>query len=75
MVDFITLYTVTLFLLMVVFLLWRPYGINESIPPIISAILIFLAGIVPMNKCIPNIRDCKWGFHQHFLDDRDGHCP
>lgn len=34
---------------MILFLLWRPHGINESIPPTISAIFIFLAGIVPLS--------------------------
>lgn len=48
MFDFTTLYTLTFFSLMVLFLLWRPHGINESIPPTISAVFIFLAGIVPL---------------------------
>ncbi len=34
---------------MVLFLLWRPHGINESIPPTISAVFILLAGIVPLS--------------------------
>lgn len=49
MSDFPTLYTLSLFLLMVLFLIWRPRGINEAIPPTISAIFIFLAGIVPLS--------------------------
>lgn len=49
MFDFPTLFTLTLFFLMVLFLIWRPHGINESIPPTISAILILLAGIVPLS--------------------------
>ena len=49
MFDFTNLYTLTVFFLMVLFLVWRPRGINESIPPTISAILIFLAGIVPLS--------------------------
>jgi len=48
MLDFTTLYTLTIFSLMVLFLFWRPHGINEAIPPTISAILIFSAGIVPL---------------------------
>ncbi|HHV64483.1 MAG TPA: arsenic transporter [Peptococcaceae bacterium] len=48
MFDFATQYTLIVFFLMVLFLIWRPRGINESIPPTISAILIFLAGIVPL---------------------------
>lgn len=49
MFDFPNLYTLTVFLLMVLFLIWRPHGINESIPPTIGAIFIFLAGIVPLS--------------------------
>jgi len=49
MFDFTTLYTLTVFFLMVLFLLWRPHGINESIPPTISALFIFFAGIVPVS--------------------------
>lgn len=49
MFDFTTLYTLTVFSLMVLFLLWRTHGINESIPTAISALFIFLAGIVPLS--------------------------
>ncbi len=49
MFDFTTLFTLTIFVLMVLFLLWRPHGVNESIPPTICAIFIFLAGIVPLS--------------------------
>lgn len=48
MIDTTLLYTLSIFILMVLFLIWRPHGINESIPPTISAILIVLAGIVPV---------------------------
>ncbi|MDR3587242.1 MAG: ArsB/NhaD family transporter [Desulfosporosinus sp.] len=34
---------------MSLFLLWRPHGLNESIPPTICALFIFLAGIVPLS--------------------------
>ncbi|MGI6120670.1 MAG: ArsB/NhaD family transporter [Desulfosporosinus sp.] len=49
MFDFETLYTLTFFSLMVLFLLWRPHGLNEAIPPTIGAIFIFIAGIVPLS--------------------------
>lgn len=49
MSDFATQYTLIIFFLMVLFLIWRPRGISEAIPPTISAILIFLAGIVPLS--------------------------
>jgi len=49
MLNFATLYTLTVFSLMVLFLFWRPHGINESIPPTISALFIFFAGIVPLS--------------------------
>ncbi|NLI93856.1 MAG: arsenic transporter [Peptococcaceae bacterium] len=49
MFDFSVIYALTVFSLMVLFLIWKPRGINESIPTTISAILIFLAGIVPLS--------------------------
>lgn len=49
MFEFANMYTLTVFFLMVLFLIWRPRGINESLPPTASAILIFLAGIVPLS--------------------------
>lgn len=49
MFEFANMYTLSVFFLMVLFLVWRPRGINESIPPAVSAILIFLAGIVPLS--------------------------
>ena len=52
MLDFSTLYTLTVFLLMVIFLIWRPHGINEAIPTAIGAVLIFVAGIVPLHDII-----------------------
>ncbi|MHB8125007.1 MAG: arsenic transporter [Desulfitobacteriaceae bacterium] len=52
MFEITTLYTLILFFLMVLFLIWRPHGINESIPPTISAIFIFLAGIVPLSDVV-----------------------
>ncbi|GMA98195.1 ArsB/NhaD family transporter [Pelosinus sp. IPA-1] len=38
----------TIFLATVVFLLWRPKGINEAIPPAIGALLLYFFGIVGM---------------------------
>jgi len=35
-----------IFLATVVFLLWRPKGLNEAIPPAIGAVLMYLLGIV-----------------------------
>lgn len=49
MFEFANMYTLTVFFLMVLFLIWRPRGINESLPPTVSAILILLAGIVPLS--------------------------
>lgn len=49
MFEFANMYTLSVFFLMVLFLVWRPRGINESLPPAVSAILIFLAGIVPLS--------------------------
>jgi len=39
----------TIFLATVVFLLWRPKGLNEAIPPAIGALLLYSLGIVSMN--------------------------
>lgn len=38
----------SLFLLMILFLPWKAEGLNEAIPPLVSALLIFMAGIVPL---------------------------
>lgn len=40
--------TILVFALTVLFILWRPFGINESIPTILGAAILFLAGIVPL---------------------------
>lgn len=37
-----------LFALTVLFIMWRPLGINEAVPSAIAACVIFLFGIVPL---------------------------
>ncbi|CAM2915920.1 arsenic transporter [Paenibacillus sediminis] len=39
---------IAIFALTVFFIMWRPYGINESIPTSIAACIILLLGIVPL---------------------------
>lgn len=48
MVDFSIFITITVFCLTVLFLMWRPGGINEAIPPTIGAAIILMTGIVPL---------------------------
>jgi arsenical pump membrane protein len=52
MVDISTSITVGVFAFTLVFLLWRPWDINESVPPTIGAAIIILAGIVPFSDLI-----------------------
>lgn len=40
--------TLTVFLLTVLFIIWRPRGMNEVIPTTIAATFMFLSGIVPL---------------------------
>ncbi|MFD0694206.1 ArsB/NhaD family transporter [Paenibacillus sp. GCM10027628] len=49
MLDTTTAITLSIFMVTLVFLLWRPWGMNESIPPAIGAAIILLAGIVPFS--------------------------
>jgi len=49
MQDNLIIYTFTIFALTTLFIMWRPRGINESIPAIIGAILLFIAGVVPFH--------------------------
>jgi len=42
-----TLMMFSLFALTVLFIMWRPFGINEVVPSTIAACVIFLFGIVP----------------------------
>ncbi|GAB7386674.1 arsenic transporter [Bacillaceae bacterium] len=49
MPDIQTGLTFVIFLLTVVFMLWRPFGINEYVPTSLAAAMIFLLGIVPLS--------------------------
>jgi arsenical pump membrane protein len=46
MAEMSTLITLSIFVMTLIFLLWRPWGINESIPPAIGAAIIIFAGVV-----------------------------
>ena len=43
------LLTVAIFVLTVCFIMWRPFGVNESIPASIAASVLLLLGIVPFS--------------------------
>ena len=47
--DNLIIYTFTIFALTTLFIMWRPREINESIPAISGAILLFVAGVVPFH--------------------------
>lgn len=40
--------TLIVFILSVIFLMWRPKGMNEAVPPTIGAVVLIMAGIVPV---------------------------
>lgn len=41
--------TLTIFFMTILFIVWRPKGINEAIPSFIGAAIIFIAGLVPLS--------------------------
>lgn len=49
MFDFQMILTVAVFILTVTFLVWRPNELNESIPPAIGAIIVFVTGVVSLS--------------------------
>jgi arsenical pump membrane protein len=49
MIDISASITIAIFVMTLVFLLWRPWGVNESLPPAIGATILILAGIVPLS--------------------------
>lgn len=40
--------TIIVFAITILLILWRPFGINESLPTILGAAILFIAGIVPL---------------------------
>ncbi|QBP42855.1 arsenic transporter [Paenisporosarcina antarctica] len=50
--EYVIIYTFTIFALTTLFIMWRPWGINESIPAISGAILLFIAGVVPFSDIL-----------------------
>jgi arsenical pump membrane protein len=46
MLDMPAILTIGVFFMTIVFLMWRPWGINESIAPTIGATIIMITGIV-----------------------------
>ncbi len=50
--NYFIFYTFSIFILTTIFILWRPKGINEAIPAICGAILLFIAGIVPFKDIL-----------------------
>jgi arsenical pump membrane protein len=43
---------VSIFSLTIIFMLWRPFGINETVPTAIGAFITLLAGIVPFTDIL-----------------------
>ena len=50
--ELLIIYTFVIFALTTLFIMWRPHGINESIPAISGALLLFIAGVVPFNDIL-----------------------
>lgn len=50
--DYSLIYTFTIFALTTLFIMWRPRGINESIPALGGALLLFVAGVVPFRDIL-----------------------
>ncbi|HEX7065113.1 MAG TPA: arsenic transporter [Bacillales bacterium] len=48
MIEIQIIFTLTIFFITVLFIVWRPLGINEAVPSVLGAALIFIAGIVPL---------------------------
>ncbi|EPD50821.1 hypothetical protein HMPREF1210_02329 [Paenisporosarcina sp. HGH0030] len=44
--------TFTIFALTTLFILWRPQGINESIPALCGALLLIVAGVVQFSDVL-----------------------
>ncbi len=42
------IFTISIFLVTVVLIIWRPFRINEALPASISAVLLLIAGVVPL---------------------------
>jgi arsenical pump membrane protein len=49
MLDFSFILMCVVFSITVILMLWRPFGINETVPTVTGAIIVLLAGIVPMS--------------------------
>ena len=50
MADAKTLIVILTFLLTIVFIIWRPKGVNEAIPVSAGAAILLLTGIVPLTS-------------------------
>lgn len=48
MFSFYPVFTVTVFLATIFFIMWNPWRINETIPTAIGAVLFLIAGVVPL---------------------------
>jgi arsenical pump membrane protein len=47
--SILVIFTIVIFALTTLFIMWRPYGINEAIPALTSAILLFIVGVVTLS--------------------------
>jgi arsenical pump membrane protein len=41
-------FTITIFIISIIFLIWRPFRLNESLPTAVGASLLFIAGIISL---------------------------
>ena len=50
--EYLIIYTFAIFALTTLFIMWRPHGINEAIPALSGALLLFIAGVVPFSDIL-----------------------
>jgi arsenical pump membrane protein len=47
--SILVIFTIVIFALTTLFIMWRPHGINEAIPAMLGAMLLFMIGMVPLD--------------------------
>ena len=66
--------TIITFLTTLGLILWRPKGMNESIPASIGAIIVVLIGSVSIFRSRYHFRHHKWCRHYDYGNDCHGDC-
>ncbi len=56
MIDTEFIFMLIIFLMTVLFVMWRPFGMNEAVPSLIGAFVIILIGIVPFSDIFEILR-------------------